>query len=819
MTNEQGPFDWLMKQGMDWLGKGRLAKTSGKLHLSGLKARVEVIRDRWGVPHIYAENENDLFFAQGFVHAQDRFFQMDFQRRLVAGRLSEIFGSVTLVADRWMRVVGMQPIAEQEMEKINGDNRLALEAYSAGVNAWLKFRHLPMEFALLRYDPEPWRPADSLGWSKMMAWMLSTNWESELMRLELVNKLGPEQAEQLELMEEENWPLVLDLPDVLELKQNMLRLAREWTGPGAGQGVGSNNWVVSGARTATGMPLLANDMHMLLSAPAVWYENHLVGGDFNLSGISLPGLPMIISGHNGHVAWGFTAGFADVQDLFEEHLRYRAGEEELKTEALSAQALREEKPAVEEGKESTKPQVEYEYQGEWYPADMRREEIKVRFGASVIQEVITTRHGPLLTPLLDDENQPPLALSWTAADTSGGTFDAMMRMSRAKNCMEFREAMHTWNTPVLNTVYADTQGNIAYTLTGKVPIRAKGAGRVPAPGWTGEYEWVGFIPYEELPHLFNPPSGYIVTANNHVVGPDYPYYLGRDYVCSDRAERIAELILSRPVIDTSYIQEMHFDQVSPTAQTFAALVGSLAVDGAPLAQMVEIMRAWDGHLASDSPAAAIYEVLVRELWHAIFEHRLGDLMPRFKGAILNEIAMNNPWGHHAWEWLRHELLRNDSTWFDLGGGETRNDVLRLALERTAEFLTIKQGPDMQSWAWGRFHQIIFAHTLGRIKPLEATFSRGPYPVGGDVNTVWATASPLDRADANEGMVGPPFRFIANLADLSGSLGLLAPGQSGQVGSPHYDDQVEAWFKAGYHPMLYNREDVEGGQEACLLLLP
>ncbi|RPJ49260.1 MAG: penicillin acylase family protein [Chloroflexi bacterium] len=813
MVIEQGPFDWLMKRGMDWLGKGRLAKTSGRLHLPGLQARVEVIRDRWGVPHIYAENELDLFFAQGFVHAQDRFFQMDFQRRLVAGRLSEIFGSVTLVVDRWMRVVGMQRIAEQEIEKLQEDHRQIAEAYSVGINAWLKFRHLPVEFSLLQYDPEPWRPVDSLGWSKMMAWMLSANWESELMRLELVDKLGPEQAEQLELMEEENWPLVLNLPDALELQQNMLRLARQWTGPGAGEGVGSNNWVVSGARTSTGKPILANDMHMLLSTPAIWYENHLAGGELNLTGISSPGLPMIISGHNGQVAWGFTAGFADVQDLYEEHLRFREGDEALGDEAPGREA-----PAEEDGSVGTKTQVEFEFEGKWYPAEVRQEEIKVRFGASVFEEVITTRHGPLLTPLLDGPT-PPLALCWTAADTSGGTFLAIARMSRAKNCAEFREALRTWNTPVLNTVYADTEGNIAYSLTGKVPIRRNGEGKLPAPGWSGEYEWAGFIPYEEMPHLYNPPAGYIVTANNHTVGPDYPYYLGRDYVCSDRAERIAELILSRRVIDPAYVQEMQFDQVSPTAQTIAALISRLSVNDPRLARMVEFMRVWDGRLSADSPAAAIYEVLVRELWHAIFEHRLGDLMPRFKGALLNEVAMNNPWGHHAWEWLRRELVRSRSPWFDLGGGETRDDVLRLALERTARFLTERQGPDIQNWAWGRFHQLKFVHILGRVKPLEATFSRGSFPVGGDVNTIWATASPIDRADADEGMVGPPFRFIADLSDLNRSLGLLAPGQSGQVGSPHYDDQVDAWFTGGYHPMLYEREDVLKEQEACLILLP
>ena len=307
--------------------------------------------------------------------------------------------------------------------------------------------------------------------------------------------------------------------------------------------------MVSGQRSTTGKPILANDMHLLLSQPAAWYENHLVGGSIQVTGISLPGLPLVISGHNGHVAWGFTAGFADTQDLFEEHLR----------------------GSPEEG-------VAYEFQGAWYPAEVRREEIKVRSGKNIIEDVVITRHGPVISPLLVGEGVPPdthLALCWTASETSGGTFRAMVDMNRAQTCAEFREAQRTWNTPVLNMVYADTDGNIAYTLAGKVPIRAGGEGKVPVPGWTGEYEWTGFIPFEELPHLYNPPSGYIVTANNRTAGPDFPYYLGRDYVNSDRAERIAELLLQRPRADLDYFKKMQIDQVSPSAQTMAKIVGQL----------------------------------------------------------------------------------------------------------------------------------------------------------------------------------------------------------------------------------------------------
>lgn len=782
-------YGWLLRHGMDWFGRGRLAQTGGQIRLPGLKSRVEVFRDRWGVPHIYASCEEDLFFAQGFVHAQDRFWQMEFQRRLVAGRLAEVLGEPAVSADRWMRVLGMRRVAEIEAGLITGSAGQVLESYADGVNAYLQNHRLPVEFALLRYTPEPWTVADSLSWSKMMAWMLASNWECELLRGQLIEKLGADLADQLELGAEECWPLVLELPDSLAFGRRLAQMARAWTGPSAREGVGSNNWVVSGSRTVSGMPILANDMHLLLNAPSVLYENHLAGEGFNVSGISLPGLPLVIAGHNGRVAWGFTAGFADVQDLYEERLR-----------------------------ESPEHGWEYEFRGEWRPAGVRREEIRVRGSASFTQEVITTHHGPVVTPLLEGESTTPLALCWTAYETSGGTFAAVIRMNRARNCLEFREAMRTWNAPVLNAVYADVEGNIAYTLAGKIPIRAQGDGRAPVPGWSGAYEWTGYIPYDELPHLYNPESGYIATANNRVAGPDYPYWLGCDYISGDRAERIIELILSRPKIDVDYVKQMQLDQVSPTAQTFAQVVGQLEV-GPDLQPVVDLLRDWDGALTADSPAAAVYEALSNRLLLIMLEGRLGNLMPRYAGKLLHELSGGGAYGHHAREWLRRQLLRPDSPWFDLGGGETRDDVLCMALRETVDLLTEEQGPKMDDWQWGWFHKLTFQHVLGRQKPLDAIFNRGPYPIGGDGQTIWATNSLMDRLDSSEGVVGPPSRFIADLSDLNCCWGQLVPGQSGQVGSRHYDDQIDDWFKGEYHPMYFRREDVERERESCLELLP
>jgi penicillin G amidase len=791
MNFSESPFIQLAKRGMDWWSQKRLAQQDGQMTLPGLRSKVEVIHDAWGVPHIYASNREDLFFAQGFVHAQDRFWQMEFQRRLVAGRLAEVFGPLAVPADRWMRILGMYRTAEQEAEMIkNSSLQPVIEAYVAGVNAYLDKKSLPVEFSILLYDPEPWTASDSLGWSKMMAWMMSTNWESELFRQKLFEKLGKDLALQLELESEQCWPLVLDLPDELRFERQLAEFARSWGGPGPREGVGSNNWVLAGSRTASGKPILANDMHLLLTAPAVWYENHLSAENYNVTGVSLPGIPMIVSGHNGRVAWGLTAGFADVQDLFEENIR-----------------------RTPEG------MVEYEYKGEWLPADVRQEEIRVRGGSSETEEVIVTRHGPIINGMLETPPERTYALKWTANETSGSTFQSVWSINMARDCYEFREGLRLWSTPVLNVVYADVDGNIAYTLAGKVPIRADGHGEVPVEGWSGACEWIGTIPYEEMPHLFNPPSGFIATANNRVAGPDYPYWLGWDYVSGDRAERIIELILSQPEIDLAYIRRMQMDQVSPSAQTIAHAIGELRPEDPRLARVAERMEKWDGTLAADSAEAAIYQVFTRQLLHTLLEKQLGDLMSDYSGAQKNSLSGPNVWGHHSWEWLRREITRSDSPWFGPKNGENREHLLLQALQKTVDYMTETQGPDLYEWKWGVFHKVSFQHQLGRLKPLDQVFNRGPYPAGGDGNTIWATATLFDRVDSTDGTVGPPFRFIADLSDLRRSLGLMAPGNSGQPGSPHYDDQITAWYEGEYHPMFYDREDVVKQQQACLILEP
>ena len=793
----------LMGAGLGLLSRRRLPRQAGRLSLAGLQAPVEIIRDSWGVPHIYATNNHDLMFAQGFVHAQDRLWQMDFNRRLVSGRLAEVLGAVALPVDRWMRTIGMRRAAEQDVALISAGTRDELEAYAAGVSAYIAQGPLPVECALLRYQPEPWIVADTLSWINMMSWSLSVNWETEILRAQLIARLGKDLAAQLEVPYLDRWPLILPNGGGRRVDRDAAldsaEAARPFAGPPASAGLGSNNWVIAGSHTVSGKPLLANDMHLLLSAPAIWYENHLSDGTCNIAGVTFPGLPGVIAGHNSYVAWGFTNGFSDVEDLFIEHLR-RTGN----------------------------GRVQYEFRGGWLDAQVFNEEIRVKGGPSVVEEVVVTGHGPIINSLAAGElgAEQPLALRWTSLEPDS-IIEGLRAINCARNCLELREAFRFWTAPVQNVVYADVEGNIGYTHAGKIPIRARGDGQVPAPGWTGEYEWTGYIPYDELPHLYNQPQGYIVTANNRVAQEGYHYFLGREYCQGDRAERITELLRARleQKIDVAYVQHMQFDQVSTSARFVARCLADLAPGGAAeadgedsdLAEAIALMRAWDGRLAPDSQAAAIYEVFMRRMLTTMLSPKLGDLTVRYMGKgptpVLAEASL---YGERAFEWVQGILARPAAPWFD--GAAGRDAAMRAALRQALKYLQGALGSRREDWTWGRLHKLTFGHTLGRDGALGGFFNRGPYPIGGDGSTIWASGS-SDHDLNSPHVVGPPFRFIADLGDLNNSLGLLAPGQSGNPASPHYADQVDAWFTGAYHPLLCERRAVEQAARATLWLEP
>jgi penicillin amidase len=822
------PHISLIKTMLLLISRSRLPRIKGETHLPGLNAPVEILRDSWGTPHIYAQDLHDLFFAQGYVHAQDRMWQMDFNRRLVAGRLSEILGAVGLPLDRWMRTLTMRRVAEFEVGLLDGEIKGFLQAYADGINVFIGQRRFPIEFTLLKYKPEPWIVADTLAWIKMMSWDLSVNWEAEILRSRLLSHLGPELAAELELPHLKRWPYIVppgsDYSHIGTTATKRANAARPFTGPSPYEGLGSNNWALSGTRTVSGKPLLANDMHLSISAPSIWFENHLVAENINAIGIIFPGIPGIIAGHNGHVAWGFTNGFPDVQDLYMERLR-----------------------------RDSNGDVLVEYNGNWEKARVLKETIAVKGENPVTEEVIITRHGPIINALAPDfAGEQPLALRWTSLEPDT-MIHGVFEMLNAVDCKEFHRALRHWTAPTQNVVYADISGNIAYTFPGKIPIRAKGDGRFPVPGWNDEYEWLGYIPYEGLPHLENPPQGYVVTANNQTISDDYPVRIDLEPIPGDRAQRIAEMILNSRLrngeerIDIPFIEKMQFDQLSPSARIIARYIGRLHPDrsanhpSTELDEVIRLFKEWDGTLAADNPVAAIYQVFIRKMIRSMFADKLEtsevsaspeqsphpspeekpvNLIDRFMGKGPTPVLAETGLSGERWlPWLTNLFEDPDSHWFDLGHGEKRDDVFRLALQASIDELKEILGPHIKDWSWGEIHKLTFNHPLaGGGKLLEALFNRGPFPIGGDQTTIWATGSGCHDLETSS-IVGPPYRMIVDLNDLNNSISISAPGQSGNPGSSHYDDQIKPWFQKEYHPMLYARVEIEENANNRLVLIP
>jgi penicillin amidase len=719
---------------------------------------------------------------------------MEFSRRLVAGRLAEVAAAQAVEADRWLRGLGLCRVAEKEVALLETETRELMLAYASGVNAYVDRGKLPLEFSLLRYRPERWQIADSLSWIKLMDWSLTMNWEAELLRAQLVAQLGPERAAQLDAPYPPESPITLppgvDWSHIGSGALERADAARPYTGPPPQSGLGSNNWVVSGAHTASGAPLLASDMHLSLGIPAVWYENHLCCGDYDVTGLSMAGVPTIIVGHNGRVAWGFTAGFPDTQDLYAERLN----------------------------PDSDHPQ--YEFEGTWHDAEMLREEIIVKGAKAVIQEVVITRHGPLIDGLVPEEASQPVALRWPALEPNDMA-NLFFGLGRARTCDEFHQGLRRWVGPALNAVYADVEGNIGYTLAGRMPVRAEGHdGLTPVPGWTGEHEWRGYVPFEDWPHVINPPEGVLITANAKPVGDDYPYFLGHNWLPGFRAARIAELLQGPQEWTVTDFCRMQFDQKSVLARRVGQRLGRLQHASSTVNYALGLFRDWDGDLAPGSPTAAMYQVLIRRMLYNLFDAVLDGapgarpLVNRLVGQGPHPLlAPNSDYGPNGRALLWRLLDEPDSPLL-----ETRSldDLMLQSLREAVEFLQRRLGPEVDDWRWGDLHQLTFAHPLGSVKPLDKLFNRGPHPIGGDDTTVWATGSFYHDLD-NSHMVGPVCRLVFDLKDLHQSQSLNAPGQSGQPGSRHYADRIQAWFKGDYHPMLYARADVEREAEATLRL--
>jgi penicillin amidase len=807
-----------------------LPKTKGTLHLDGTHRpheTIEIITDRYGVPHIYAQNEDDLYFAQGYTHAQERLWQMELNRRIGSGRLCEIFGEIALETDRFCRRLGMHRAASAEVERLTEHSKCILDAYARGVNAYIERNrnNLPIEFTLLRFKPDPWQIADSIQWAKMIGWNLGGNWETELIRARLIAKLGADRAAKLEAGYDPRHPLII--PPGVEYQGINLGMLEQYEQLKQMSGFGmlgaSNNWVVDGGMTVTGSPILCNDPHLGQAVPSIWYECHLVAGDIDVIGASFPGTPGIVIGHNQHIAWGITNAVSDVEDLYIE-------------------------------KFNPQNPHQYEYQGKWEEAQVVHEEIKVKGSKTpFIEEVRTTRHGPILTSMPSrgedlkcapqaalhhaptsgnpaEQNganaELPLALRWTGLEQCHITV-AVQKLNHARNWDEFRDALRDWDVPPQNMIYADKEGNIGYIMAGAIPIRAKGQAVLPSPGWTGEYEWTGYIPFEELPQTYNPQQHFIVTANNRVVNDDYPYYITNEWLNGYRAQRIRALLTGKAALDKLTPADMariQSDQYALPAVEIVPHMLKIQTDIPLEKAALEVLQTWNYILAPDSIGAAIYATFLIKLEHIVFSVLLGDdeaLLQGYQGVGTTILALQNGYSSRSKPLLIRLMNEHDDSWFAdsviLNGPKSWDAALASALHAAIEELREKLGEDVIRWRYGAIHTVTFNHPLGMVKPLDKIFNRGPFPLGGDIDTVNMGATLLNQPGAV--ITVPLYRQILNLADLKTSLSGHAPGQSGHLASKHYADFIKPWLHVQHHPMLFERSMIEANAEGTLHILP
>jgi penicillin amidase len=759
----------------------------GELRVSGLVGSVEIIRDRWGVPHIYAERREDLFLAQGFVSASERLFQIELLHRTGLGRLSELFGPVSLPLDRFIRTVGWNRAARKHVEAYDDRSLEMSRAFEAGVRAWVEaMPGPPLEYVVL--DADPWVPdpeeavVAGAAAGVALAWSLSRNWDAELLRAEIAERVGAGMVRALFPDTEPEAAAVLAGKDA---GPDRLRLLERAFLPPSGQG--SNQWVVAGTRSETGMPLLANDPHLVVGVPSAWFECHLSAPGIDVMGVALPFAPGVLIGHNDRIAWGFTNTEGDVQDLFLERLS-------------------------EDGATA-------EFDGRWEPLTVHREEIRVRGRSPEVLEVRATRHGPLVDSYMVGVAEPVVveggirhtyALRWVGAEV-GVQPSVIDGMNTARTGEEFRAALSGWHCPGQNVIYADTDGNIGYQLTGRYPVRRRGDGSFPVPGWTGRDEWEDWIPFEELPSASNPEEGFLVTANNRPHDDSYPYPITRDFLPPFRARRIAQLITERRRHTRSSFAGMQVDTVSIPAAAVVPKLLRIAPAGERQKEALGLLADWDFDLSAGSPEAALYEVWSAHIARRVLRPLLGeDLYLHFHG--------RRQWTNaFQYQVLPGLLDYPTARWFGSDGAEARDDLLREALDAALDELTTTLGEGMAYWRWGDLHRIRFAAGMARVPELTELLTAGEMELGGDEQTVLQGMFEPERS--YRVVVAPSWRMIVDLADLDASVGMLAPGQSGHPGSPHFRDLLEHWARGELHPLPYSRPAVEGSAEGTLRLVP
>ena len=755
-----------------WL-RGSLPQLNGRAAVAGLTAPVEVWRDANGLVTIKAQDESDAYRALGFVHAQDRLAQMDLMRRVGAGRLSEVLGEPTIVHDRFMRTLGFYRLAEQQLDYLSPATLATLEAYAEGVNGFLAERSgpLPVEFQLLGYEPEPWRPADSLVWGRLMALQLSGNWPSEALRLRLAPRLSREEIDFL-------WtPYPADAPTAIKVwtpgPTGRPLLPGEVVPPDWSPKDASNSWVVSGADTLSGKPILANDLHLSLNLPSQWYLARIEAPDLVLAGATAPGVPFMVAGRNGHLAWAFTTTHSDTQDLFIERLSKDA-------------------PGSYDTPEGPRP------------FELREETVEIRGQPPRRFTVRETRHGPVISDVRDElgETLPDgqvLALAWPALRADDRTPDAINGFNHARDWPQFLEAARNFHSPQQNLLVATTAGTIGFIAPARVPIRRGGDGRTPVAGWTDEGAWTGMIPFEELPQTTAPPDGRIVVANNKIVPEDYPHLIAADWPSPHRARRIEQLLDEGTAKGAEAELSQHAvwqnDAVSLAAAKLLPLLLESEAGGSEAARRARALLAgWDYSMARDRPEPLIYYAWLRELNRELLGERLGEDFPSFQRADADLLAA---------------ILSDRRDWCEEASaapGDGCDVQVARALDAALAELEGRFGGNMEGWRWGDAHVARFRPSiLGRIPVIGGFLMRSLGTDGGEdtVNRGGAVlAGPPETAF--EHRHGATYRAVYDLADLDRSLYMITGGQSGNPLSPFYWNLAEDW-RDGIYLTLDGRE--------------
>lgn len=756
--------------GVTLIVRGSWPRHGGTVALRGIRDPVEVIRDRYGVPHIYAACTEDLFFGQGYVHAQDRLFQMDLQRRAARGQLAELFGHAAVRADRTQRIIGLNRSATRDLDALDEDATNALTAYTAGVNAAIALGRRPLEYRLLRTRPRPWAPIDTLAWAKLVQWDLSEDWYFTLHREKILAKIGADRMATI-------FPDVMGTADFSVVPDDEAR-ARSGHLPShtVPENLGSNAWAVSGARTESGKPILANDMHLPFTMPGTCYEIGLHSPDYECAGISLPGLLGVLIGHNARVAWGIANVRCRTQDIYIERLN---------------------------------PQDPDQYQvGETYePFQVIEEHITVR--GTPEPETVTcklSRHGPVISEDgLTSEPDRVLTLKAQPLCEPTSVLTALLRLGAASNWEEFTGALRFWDAPTASFVYADVDGNIGSYSAGRVPIRACGPASTPLAGWTDDNEWVGTIPFADLPHALNPPDDAVVCANARPAGADYPYFLAAEWCTANREHRLLDLVTASAKFSVADMHAMQLDTKSPMAQRLTPFLTQVPATSDSARRAQELLRTWDGDMAADSAPAGIYQLSLRMLVTGLVGPAIGADNTTFYLAREQQYSA----------FVDSLLDEPENTWWT-ADGRSRDGRIADALEQAVSWWTERVGPDPASWAWGSQHQSTFRHPVYDTIPLIRRFGNARVgPVPGDSQTVFATAFLHTFESGN----GPVQRLVVDLNDWDSHQQMAPAGQSGHLGHRHYRDQMPLWLGGGLHPLPWTRQAVERIARNTLRLMP